>query len=61
MMVSSLESDDRCAIPTLIYASEGWVVTKKESGKIQRAEMQFLRNISDYTLQDRIRLSLIHI
>ena len=32
------------AIPTLIYASEAWVMTKKESGKIQSAEMQFLRN-----------------
>ena len=28
---------------------------KKESGKIQRAEMQFLQNTLNYTLQDRIR------
>ena len=28
---------------------------KKESGKIQSAEMQFIRNILNYTLQDRIR------
>ena len=30
-------------------------MTKKESGKIQSAEMQFLRNTLNYTLQNRIR------
>ena len=39
----------------MIYASEGWVMTKKESGKIQSAETQFLRNTLNYTLQDGVR------
>ena len=43
-------------ILTLIYASEAWVMTKMESGKIQSAEMQFLRNTLNYPLQDRICL-----
>ena len=30
-------------------------MTKKECGKIQSVEMQFLRNTFNYTLQDRIR------
>ena len=30
-------------------------MTKKECGKIQNAEMQFLRNTLNYTLQARIR------
>ena len=30
-------------------------MTKKESGKIQSAEMQFLRNTVHYTLEDGIR------
>ena len=32
-----------------------WVMTKKESSKIQSAKMQFLRNTLNYTLQDIIR------
>ena len=43
------------AIPTLIYASEAWMMGRKESGKIQSAEVQFLRNTLNYTLQDRIK------
>ena len=41
------------ALPTSTYASEAWVMTRKERGKIQSAEMQFLRNA--------LNLSLIHI
>ena len=31
------------------------VMTKKECGKIQSGEMQFLRNTLNYTSQDRMR------
>ena len=40
------------AIPTLTYMSEFWGMMKKEDSTIQSAEIQFLQNTLNYTLQD---------
>ena len=56
-----IKFDRSIAVSTLIYASEAWVMAKKESSKIQSAEMQFLRNTLNYTLQDIITVSYTHL
>lgn len=47
------------AVPTLMYASETWVNTKKIKNKIQTAEMKFLRNTLGCSLLDKKRNSEI--
>ena len=42
------------ALPTLLYGSEYWVLTKGQASRIQAAGMRFLRHVAGY-------LSLIHI
>jgi hypothetical protein len=41
------------AIPTLMYASETWVMRKKDKDKIQSAEIKFLRSTIGCKLLDR--------
>jgi hypothetical protein len=43
------------AVPILSYGSESWVTSKKDKGKIQAAEMRFLRRVKGCTRADRIR------
>ena len=42
-------------IPTLIYASEAWVMSRKESDKIRVLKCCFVYNIFNYTLEDRLK------
>lgn len=42
------------AVPLLLYGSENWVLNRSVKRKIETSEMQFLRRISGYTLQDHI-------
>lgn len=43
------------AVPTLIYGSETWPLTKQEERKIEAAEMRFLRRVAGVTLRDQKR------
>ena len=43
------------ALPTLLYGSENWTVTKGQASRIQAAEMRFLRHVAGYTLRDHRR------
>jgi hypothetical protein len=47
------------AVPTLTYNSETWTLTKKQRQKIETAEIKFLRNVTRYTLKDKIRNTMI--
>jgi hypothetical protein len=43
------------AVPVLSYGSESWVTSKKDTDKIQAAEMRFVRRVKGCTRADRIR------
>lgn len=43
------------AVPTLIYGSESWTITKKEESRIQSAEMKFMRYVRRCTKADKIK------
>ena len=43
------------ALPTLLYGSENWTLTKGQASRIQAAEMRFLRHVAGYTLHDHRR------
>ena len=43
------------ALPTLLYGSENWTLTKSPASHIQAAEMRFLRHVAGYTLHDHRR------
>ena len=43
------------ALPTLLYGSENWTLTKGQPNRIQAAEMRFLRHVAGYTLHDHRR------
>ena len=37
----------------MLYSSEIWTLTKSQLKKIETAEMEFLRYVAGYTLQDK--------
>ena len=43
------------AVPTLLYGSKNWTLTKGQVSRIQAAEMRFLRHVAGYTLHDHTR------
>ena len=43
------------ALPTLLYGSENWTLTKGHASRMQAAEMRFLRDVAGYTLHDHRR------
>jgi len=47
------------ARPTLLYGSETWVTTKRDTARLEAAEMRFLRSVKGYTRLDKIRSKVI--
>jgi len=47
------------ARPSLLYGSETWVTTKRDMTRVEAAEMRFLRSVTGYTRQDKIRSEVI--
>jgi len=47
------------ARPTLLYGSETWVTTKRDTTRLEAAEMRFLRSVKGYTRLDKIRSEVI--
>jgi hypothetical protein len=43
------------AIPTLLYGSECWTLTKRQKKRLEAAEMRFLRSVAGYSLIDHTR------
>jgi hypothetical protein len=43
------------AIPTLLYGSEYWTLTKRQKSRLEAAEMRFLRSVAGYRLIDHRR------
>ena len=43
------------ARPSLLYGSETWVTTKRDTTGLEAAEMRFLRSVTGYTRLDKIR------
>jgi hypothetical protein len=43
------------AIPTLLYDSECWTLTKRQKSRLEAAEMRFLRSAAGYRLIDHRR------
>ena len=43
------------ARPSLLYGSETWVTTKRETTRLEAAEIRFLRSVTGYTVLDKIR------
>ena len=37
------------ALPTLLYGSENYTLTKGQASRIQAAEVRFLRHVAEYT------------
>ena len=44
---------------TLLYGSETWVTMKRDTTRLQAAEMGFLRRVKGYTRLDKIRNEVI--
>jgi hypothetical protein len=42
------------AAPMLTYGSENWALNRSENGKMETAEMCFLRHVCGYTLTDHV-------
>jgi hypothetical protein len=40
------------AIPTFLYGSECWTLTKRQRSRLEAAEMRFLRSVAGYRLID---------
>jgi hypothetical protein len=40
------------AIPTLLYGSECWTLTKRQKSTLEAEEMRFLRSVAGYPLID---------
>ena len=47
------------ARPSLLYGSETWVNTKRDTTGLEAAEMRFLRSVPGYTRLDKIRSEVI--
>ncbi|CAH1997516.1 unnamed protein product [Acanthoscelides obtectus] len=45
--------------PTLIYGSEGWVLSNRLKSKIHAAGMKFLRKVKGITRRDKIRNDIV--
>jgi hypothetical protein len=45
--------------PALLYGSETWVTTKRDTTRLEAAEMRFLRSVKGYTRLDKIRNEVI--
>jgi hypothetical protein len=45
-----LRFDKIMAIPTLLYGSECWTLTKRQNSRLEAAEMCFLRSVACYRL-----------
>jgi hypothetical protein len=43
------------AIPTSLYGSECWTLTKSQKSRLETAEMHFLRSVAGYQLIDHRR------
>jgi hypothetical protein len=43
------------AVPTLLYGSECWTMGKRDTKKLQAAEMRFLKSVKGRTRLDKIR------
>jgi hypothetical protein len=43
------------AIPTLLYGSECWTLTKRQKSRLEAAEMRILRSVAGYRLIDHRR------
>jgi hypothetical protein len=43
------------AMPTLLYGSECWTLTKRQKSRLEAAEMRFLRSVAGYRLIDHRR------
>jgi hypothetical protein len=43
------------AIPTLLYGSECWTLTKRQKSRLDAAEMCFLRSVAGYRVIDHRR------
>jgi hypothetical protein len=43
------------AIPTLLYGSDCWTLTKRQKRKLEAAEIRFLRSVAGYRLIDHRR------
>jgi hypothetical protein len=42
------------AVPTLLYGSECWTMIKRNTQKLQAAEMRFLRSVKGCTRLDKL-------
>ena len=47
------------ARPSLLYGSEIWAITKRDTTRLEAAEMRFLRSVTGYTRLDGIRSEVI--
>jgi len=47
------------ARPTLLYGSETWVTTTRDTTRLEAAEMRFLRSVKGHTRRDKIRSKVI--
>jgi len=47
------------ARPSLLYGSKTWVTMKRNMTRLEAAEMRFLRSVTGYTRQDKIRSKVI--
>ena len=47
------------ARPSPLYGSETWVTTKRETTRLEAAEMRFLRSVTGYTRLDKIRSEIV--
>ena len=47
------------ARPSLLYGSETWVTTKRDTTGLEAAEMRFLRSVMGYIRLDKIRSEFI--
>jgi len=45
----------KMAVPTLLYASEAWIIEKEDVNRIQASEKKFLRAVKDCTKLDKIK------
>jgi len=43
------------ARPSLLYGTETWVTTKRDTTRLEDAEMRFRRSVTGYTRMDKIR------
>ena len=47
------------ARPSLLYGSEIWAITKRDTTRLEAAEMRFLRSVTGYTRLGKIRSEVI--